>query len=139
METHPPQVRQGLAFPRAARIRSGKDFDQAFNAGRRASSGVMLVVARENGLGWSRLGLSCGRKFGPAHRRNRARRLVKEAFRLERAELPPGFDYVVVPRKDGFPDHLDGIRATVRRLFPNATTGKPQRPRPPGGRRKKRR
>lgn len=134
-----PRVRQGLAFPRAARIRSSKHFDLAFNAGRRASSNVMLVVARENGLGWSRLGLSCGRKFGPSHRRNRAKRLIKEAFRLERASLPAGYDYVVVPRKEGFPDHLDAIRDTVRRLFPSATRGQPQRPRPQDGRRKKRR
>ena len=59
----------------------------------------MIVYAVENGLDHPRLGISVGRKrIRHAHDRNRVKRLLREAFRLSKAELPGGLDLVVVPR-----------------------------------------
>lgn len=46
----------------------------------------------------TRLGIAAGRKMGGAVQRNRAKRRVREAFRL--AGLQVGADIVVVPRPD---------------------------------------
>lgn len=46
-----------------------------------------------------RLGMAVTKKTGSAVRRNRVRRLIRECFRLERADVEPGFDYVVVPKR----------------------------------------
>ena len=62
-----------------------------------------------NGLDRSRLGLSVGRKLGTAAARNRAKRLVREAFRLDQALWPPGLDYVVGVRSPSEPA-LDQLR-----------------------------
>lgn len=56
------------------------------------------LFGRPNGLPHSRLGITTTRKLGGAVKRNRARRLVREAFRTRRDELPTGYDLVFVVR-----------------------------------------
>jgi ribonuclease P protein component len=74
------------------------DFDRAFRQGARARGAIVLVVARENGRMETRLGLSVGKSIWKgAVQRNRVRRIFREAFRLSYAELPEGFDLVLIP------------------------------------------
>ena len=54
------------------------------------------IFARPNGMTQSRLGVTATRRLGKAVVRNRARRLVREAYRTHRDEFPAGFDLVVV-------------------------------------------
>lgn len=85
-------------FPPAHRVLKGGDFGRVLRGGRRAADAVLSVTAAPNGLPHPRLGLAVSGRWGGAVRRNRMKRLVREAFRLRRGEIPPGFDYVVSPR-----------------------------------------
>jgi ribonuclease P protein component len=49
-----------------------------------------------NDLGHPRLGLSVSRRVGKAHRRNRIKRLLREAFRLEQHNLVGSLDLIIV-------------------------------------------
>jgi ribonuclease P protein component len=81
------------------RINDPKDFRRAFDRKRSASNAAMVVYGVENGRDHPRLGISVGRKkIRSAAARNRVKRLLREAFRLSKAELPSGVDLVVVPR-----------------------------------------
>jgi ribonuclease P protein component len=88
------------------RLRLRHDFARVFAARRRASGPLLVVYVAENGLPWSRLGLSVSRRVGHAVRRNYVRRRIREAFRTSRMNLPTGLDIVCVARPDAAdPDH----------------------------------
>src|SRR4051812_9570495 len=86
------------SFPKSHHLRSPKEFDAVYAAKTRESRGPVTVYARPNDLGHPRLGLSVSRKVGTAVRRNRIRRLLREAVRLMQHDLPSGYDLVVVVR-----------------------------------------
>jgi ribonuclease P protein component len=81
------------------RINTPEHFRRAFDRKRSASDGFLIVYGVENGLDYPRLGISVSRKkVRKATGRNRVKRLIREAFRLGKADLPGGIDLVIVPR-----------------------------------------
>lgn len=93
-----------FAFPKERRLRARREFVAAQESGRRVhTTHFVLVVARgPSASAPSRLGVTVTKKVGTAVRRNRVKRLVREAFRLCPDLLPSGIDLVVIA-KDGAP------------------------------------
>jgi ribonuclease P protein component len=114
------------------RINDPAVFRRAFARKRSASDGSLIVYGVENGLDFARLGISASkRKVRKAHDRNRVKRLLREAFRLQKSDLPPGVDLIVVPRgpaltfdqaRRSLPDLA---RAVARRLGMQTVQGSP--------------
>jgi ribonuclease P protein component len=93
---------QSARFRPHERITDPAVFRRAFERKKSASDGSLIVYGVENGLDHPRLGISASkRKIRKASARNQFKRLVREAFRLSKADLPPGVDLVVVPRGSG--------------------------------------
>lgn len=86
-------------FRPAEHLRRPSEFQHVYERRRSASDEWLIVYGCENNLAHLRLGLSVSRKFGNAVRRNRLRRLYREAFRLARHQMPGGLDLVLIPRK----------------------------------------
>lgn len=88
-----------LLFPRASRLKLPGEFARAKARGRRLVCGCLIanVLPRPAGQA-SRLGVVTSKKIGGAVDRNRARRLMRECFRLHQRELARPVDLVLVAR-----------------------------------------
>jgi ribonuclease P protein component len=86
------------SFPKTHRIRSRSDFSAVFEDRVKAARGPLIAYARPNNLAHPRLGISISRAVGTAPRRNRIKRLLREAFRLHQHDWPKGYDMVIVVR-----------------------------------------
>ena len=90
---------KSLGLGRERRIKQGRDFLRIKTEGKRFASGCLIAnwVTAPAGAA-SRLGVITGRKIGHAVIRTRARRLLREAFRLHQLELAKPIDLVLVAR-----------------------------------------
>ncbi len=81
------------------RLRCRRHFREVFATRCRVADQNLVMYLSYNGLGVTRLGLGVGKMMGRAVARNRAKRLIREAFRqLQMGTAEPGFDLVCMPR-----------------------------------------
>jgi ribonuclease P protein component len=112
------------AFPKETRLRKRAEYLKVQQEGQRVESrafiGLFLAGARQE----ARLGITTTKRLGHAVQRNRARRLVREAFRQSRLDLPAGVDLIVIPKRRALEldtallfDDLSRLGRSVRRAL----------------------
>jgi len=113
-------------FPRRARLRASAEFQAVFGGGSRFSGPLfrLQVLPAASGAtdAQARLGMTVSKRVDKrAAGRNRVRRQIRETFRLQRAQLPPG-DYVFQARPEAA--HVDnpGLRHALLKLLSRAAT-----------------
>jgi ribonuclease P protein component len=118
--------RPAHSFPKAKRLRKRREFLPVQQGGSRISlpSCIVLLAARPDDKA-ARLGITVTRKFGDSVRRNRAKRLIREAFRLAPELFPDGIDVVVIPKTSpgrplSLPRLLEEWRGAARLLAARA-------------------
>lgn len=65
----------------------------------------------------TRLGITVTRRFGDAHRRNRFKRIVREAFRLSYKEMMSGVDLNIRPYQRNYHLTVAEVQAELMRFF----------------------
>jgi ribonuclease P protein component len=110
---------------RSGRLSRSAEFDRVYRQGRSHGNRALVVYSFPRAKGEEgRFGLSVSRKVGGAVERNRVKRLLREALRLESSRLPAGHDVVVVARPEarGLAERegLDGVRAALGELLEKA-------------------
>ena len=100
-------------------------FRLAFDRKKSVADRWLIVYGVANGKDHARLGISVSkRRIRRAADRNEFKRFVREAFRLGKAELPPGIDLIIVPRGARLTFHQARIslpalaKGVARRLAP---------------------
>lgn len=89
-----------LSFGRGARIKQGRDFLRVRQNGERLVTGCLIANWQRLPAGsTSRLGVITSSKIGGAVVRNRARRLLRETFRLHQHDLAQPVDLVLIARQ----------------------------------------
>ena len=104
-------------FPKSHRLRNSAQFQKVFAARCSAADGAIILFATSNELSHCRLGLSVSRKVGNAVTRNRWKRIIREAFRHIHAELPGGFDLVVVPQRNVDVRSVSNLQHSLKKLL----------------------
>ncbi len=104
------------------RIKRNKEISRVFQQGRRASDSLIILRALPNAdMGvCARLGVAVTKRHGGAVRRNRIKRLCREAFRLARCDLPSGYDYVILSHV-GVELTLEKLIRSLKALAPRVT------------------
>jgi ribonuclease P protein component len=83
---------------RRHRLTRSADFSRLRKEGRSWTHPLLVLSAARNELGHSRFGFIVSRRIGNAVVRNRVKRRLREAVRHHLAEVPPGWDVVLVAR-----------------------------------------
>ena len=79
-------------------IKENHVFRRMYSKGRSAVTPMVVVYCRKNGLAHNRLGVTVSTKLGGAVVRNRARRRLRELYRLAQPNMRQGYDIVLVAR-----------------------------------------
>ena len=98
-------------------MKENRDFRRLYASGRSAVDGYLAVYVRKNRMTVNRLGITVGAKLGCAVVRNRVRRRIREAYRLEEPRLRPGFDIVVVARVRAAESDYTHLRGSLVKLL----------------------
>ena len=81
-------------------LKLNKEFKRAYFWGKFKAHPFLVTYRIKNSLKQPRIGITASKKIGGAVERNRARRLIRTAFRLLLQEdfIEGGYDYVFVAR-----------------------------------------
>jgi ribonuclease P protein component len=108
-------------LPKDARLRKSAEFRVVYDRGRRFDGRLLTAFVLPTRLEQHRLGITASRKMSRlAVKRNRAKRLLREAFRLAGGELDGlrnRYDWVFNTRRLIIEQKTDAVVAELRRII----------------------
>ncbi len=109
---------QRLDFPKSDKVRAKSEIDRIFRTGARFSCKGMVLRVAKNPLGkGNRVVFVTVRSFAGAVQRNRAKRIAREAWRLNKHRFNLGYDVAVVlyPEISDFSDCSGSLLFLLRK------------------------
>ena len=79
-------------------LNQNRDFLRLYRRGKSQAHPILVTYCQKNRRGGLRMGITATKKVGNAVRRNRAKRLIRAAYRQLEPGLAPGWDFVFVAR-----------------------------------------
>jgi len=112
-----------FAFPPQRRLRRRGEFQRVFDSGRRAHGRYLTIIAAPGEGTDSRLGIVASRKLGGAVVRNRAKRLIRQAFRTQPGAGAP-LDLVVIPKRPLLDADPEALALDFRQILKRCAASK---------------
>ena len=116
-QSHRQPARVGSRLPRAARLLKHADFERVYGHGQRHFARHMTFFFLPGTASGARVGFTFGRVLGGAVERNRIKRRLREATRLQGQRLEAAADIVVNPKKSVLHAEFAEIMQEVGRAF----------------------
>jgi len=101
-------------------LRRGAEFQTVWDGGKSWSHPLVVLRARANGMDTNRFGFVAGKKAGNAVRRNRAKRLLREAVRQRLPKMVKGWDLVWIARSGAEKAEYRAVDEAVEQLLKRA-------------------
>lgn len=96
-------------------IKSNKDFMKVYKKGRFSANSLITIYFLPNRSPYNRIGITTSKKIGNAVQRNRARRIIRAAYRNTEKLFPIGFDIIFVARTDILNAKSTNIETFIKR------------------------
>ena len=109
-----------FAFSRASRLRLKKEFEAVFAAGRKTVTKDLVAWHSPVGDKEKKIGLMVSKKTGGAVKRNRLKRLLREAFRLSKDGLKESARFIIYPKAGCAIKNLAQARAALENVWRRA-------------------
>jgi ribonuclease P protein component len=110
-----------LFFKKNQILKSNEQFKSVFAHKCCVSKGLFRLYAAPSDAGFSRLGISIGKRAGNAVQRNRIKRLIRESFRLEQHNIATNIDFLLIfPGKMSKKSGQDALIASKTMTFEEA-------------------
>ena len=88
-----------MKFNNTYGIKKDSDFRKIYQKGKSLADRNLVIYTMKNRSDNTRIGISISKKVGKAHERNRIRRCIKEAYRLNiDSRVATGYDLVFIAR-----------------------------------------
>ena len=101
-------------------LRKDADFDNVYKRGRSVGERYVVVFYIKNHRDINRTCFLASKKVGNSVRRNRARRLMRESYRLMKDRLPIGYDIIIIARNTITGRKFSEVDKSIRRAFERA-------------------
>ena len=101
-------------------LRKDADFDNVYKRGKSVGDKYVVVFYIRNSMGINRTCFLASKKVGNSVKRNRARRLMRESYRLFRDRLPEGYDIIIIARNTIAGRSFSEADRSIRRAFTRA-------------------
>ncbi len=108
------------SFGREERLRKSAELDLVYSQGRVFRSQPISLHVLENAAAKNRVGFSVSVKTGKAVERGRAKRLLREAYRLNKGKLKRGLDILIVAKAGAAQLSFHQTEEILLRLFREA-------------------
>lgn len=82
----------------AEKLKKNEEFKKVYARGKSVVTPYLVLYFMRNNTEYNRLGISVSKKVGNSVVRNRVKRLIREAFRLNSLPLRNGLDLVLIAR-----------------------------------------
>ena len=101
-------------------LRKDADFDNVYKRGRSVGERYVVVFYIKNHRDINRTCFLASKKVGNSVRRNRARRLMRESYRLMKDRLPIGYDIIIIARNTITGRTFFEVDKSIKRVFSKA-------------------
>ncbi len=88
-----------MKFPKSCRLLNRRGFRSVISKGQRYIGRTVIIDYHTRDKSNAKLGIAASKRFGNACKRNRFKRITREAFRKLLPQMPRGLTLVVRPRK----------------------------------------
>lgn len=113
-----------FTFSQNNKIRKRREFIELKEHGKKIQDNYFVVIYKKNTLSNSRLGITVSSKVGGAVRRNRLKRLLREAYRLNGKHLTEQLDMNIIAKKTSSDIRYDSVCVSMKTLLSKAGSKK---------------
>ena len=102
------------------RLTASRSFDYLYRHGAVYKNALLILYVAKSKIPLPKVGFSVGKKVGGAVQRNRTKRRLREAFRLELGKVAKNRSYVVVARTGSAERTYDELKTALIALLKQA-------------------